>query len=99
MRELSAWRSSATVFAEMSTSRLRCGAGRPFACAPPVARAALNERFGPRWFEEPRAGEFLRGLWRRGQGADGAEGILAAVGGSQLDFGVLLHDLGVQSRA
>ena len=62
-------------------------------------RAALNERFGPRWFEEPRAGEFLRGLWRRGQGADGAEGILAAVGGSQLDFGVLLHDLGVQSRA
>ncbi|MDQ4049834.1 MAG: hypothetical protein M3131_10720 [Actinomycetota bacterium] len=60
-------------------------------------RAALGERFGPRWFEDPGAGEFLRGLWRRGQGADGAEGILAAVGGSELDFGVLLEDLGVRT--
>jgi hypothetical protein len=58
-------------------------------------RAALSERYGPRWFEEAEAGEFLRGLWRRGQGADGGEGILEAVGGSQLDFGVLLEDLGV----
>jgi hypothetical protein len=62
-------------------------------------RAALSQRFGPRWFEEPEAGELLRGLWRRGQGADGAEGILAAVGGSELDFRVLLDDLGARSHA
>ena len=60
-------------------------------------RAALSERFGPTWFESPEAGRFLRGLWRRGQGPDGAEGILAAAGGSELDFGVLLHDLGVRT--
>jgi len=58
-------------------------------------RAALGERFGPAWFEEPAAGEFLRDLWRRGQGADGGEGILASVGGSRLSFEVLREDLGV----
>ena len=58
-------------------------------------RAALTERFGPHWFEQREAGEFLRGLWRRGQGADGGEGILAAGGGSELDFDVLRADLGV----
>ena len=61
-------------------------------------RAALSERFGPVWFESAEAGKFLRGLWRRGQGADGAEGILAAAGGTELDFGVLLDDLGVRTR-
>ena len=58
-------------------------------------RAALRDRFGPCWFEEPEAGTFLRELWSRGQGAEGGEGILAAVGGSELDFGVLREDLGV----
>ena len=56
-------------------------------------RAALDERFGPTWFEEPEAGSFLRDLWRRGQGAEGGEGILAAVGGSELSFDVLREDL------
>ena len=45
-------------------------------------RAALEERFGPAWFEDPGAGEFLRGLWREGQGPDGAEGIMARLGRS-----------------
>ncbi len=52
-------------------------------------RTALVERFGPAWFEEPGAGEFLRGLWREGQGAGGGEGILAQLGGAELDFGVV----------
>jgi hypothetical protein len=56
-------------------------------------RAALAERFGPLWFEEPEAGVFLRDLWRRGQGAEGGEGILAAVGGSELNFDALRVDL------
>jgi len=30
-------------------------------------RAALRERFGETWFTEPAAGEWLVGLWRRGQ--------------------------------
>ena len=30
-------------------------------------RQALRERFGERWFAEPAAGEWLVGLWRRGQ--------------------------------
>ncbi|MGI9082022.1 MAG: hypothetical protein ACR2FZ_07065, partial [Thermoleophilaceae bacterium] len=32
-------------------------------------RAGLHERFGPEWFEEREAGDFLLDLWRRGQGA------------------------------
>ena len=58
-------------------------------------RAALGERFGPAWFEEPAAGEFLRDLWSRGQGPEGGEGILATVGGGRLSFEVLREDLGV----
>ena len=30
-------------------------------------RAALRDRFGENWFAEPAAGEWLVGLWRRGQ--------------------------------
>lgn len=58
-------------------------------------RARLTDRFGARWFGDPAAGAFIRELWRRGQSAEGGEGILAAVGGSELDFGVLAEDLGV----
>ena len=58
-------------------------------------RAALRERFGALWFDQPEAGDFLRDLWRRGQGPEGGEGILAAVGGSRLSFDVLREDLGV----
>ena len=58
-------------------------------------RAALTERFGPAWFEEPAAGGFLRDLWSRGQGPEGAEGILTTVGGGRLSFGILREDLGV----
>ncbi|MBA3299466.1 MAG: hypothetical protein H0U24_05225 [Thermoleophilaceae bacterium] len=56
-------------------------------------RAAMRERFGPEWFEDPEAGAFLRDLWRRGQGSGGGEEILDAVGGSELDFRVLLDDV------
>ena len=52
-------------------------------------RAALSERFGPVWFDGPGAGAFLRDLWRAGQGASGAEGILAQLGVDELDFRVL----------
>ena len=37
-------------------------------------RAALRERFGAAWFDEPEAGAFLRELWSAGQGAAGGRG-------------------------
>jgi hypothetical protein len=47
--------------------------------------AALEERFGPRWFEVSEAGAWLRGLWREGQRLNGDELLAEAVGG-ELDF-------------
>jgi hypothetical protein len=47
--------------------------------------AALAERFGPAWFQEPTAGELLRGLWRPGQRRGGDE-LLEEVGGEKLDL-------------
>lgn len=55
-------------------------------------RAALRERFGPAWFEEPAAGDWLRTLWREGQRLP-ADELLSQVAGAELDFGALLADL------
>ena len=51
-------------------------------------RASLCERVGERWFTEPEAGEWLRGLWRQGQRLR-ADELLAEVLGVELDFAVL----------
>ncbi len=51
-------------------------------------RAALVERFGAAWFQDPAAGELLRGLWRSGQ-RHGAEELLAGLDGRALDLAAL----------
>ncbi len=51
-------------------------------------RATLQEAYGEAWFESPAAGEWLRGLWRRGQRLDAGELLADAVGG-ELDFAEL----------
>jgi hypothetical protein len=61
-------------------------------------RATLRERFGAAWFDEPAAGEFLRSLWREGQRLDAAE-LVAGLGAGELDFSVMLDDLGVAAAA
>jgi hypothetical protein len=48
-------------------------------------RAALEERFGARWFASSKAGEWLRGLWSNGQRL-GADELLAEALGEELDF-------------
>jgi hypothetical protein len=56
-------------------------------------RSYLRERFGPAWFESREAGEVLRGLRREGQRLDAEE--LLGLTGEQLDFNVVLADLGL----
>jgi hypothetical protein len=51
-------------------------------------RRALTERFSPAWFQDPGAGELLRGLWRSGQHYD-ADELLAELDGGALDLAVL----------
>jgi hypothetical protein len=48
-------------------------------------RVALRERFGESWFSDPAAGEWLIGLWRRGQRLR-ADELAAEVLGEQLDL-------------
>jgi hypothetical protein len=55
-------------------------------------RRALRERFGERWFAEPRAGEWLLELWRHGQRL-AAEELLGETLGESLDFGPLAAEL------
>ena len=55
-------------------------------------RAALEERFGSRWFASPEAGEWLRSLWRHGQRLDAAE-LLAETLGGELDLAVMAAEL------
>jgi len=57
-------------------------------------RAALRERFGPAWFEERAAGDWLKALWRDGQRLR-ADELLEQVSGAELDFGAMLGDLGL----
>jgi hypothetical protein len=60
-------------------------------------RRWLRNRFGPAWFEVPEAGAALRELWREGQRLS-AEELLASLTGEQLDFGVLVADLGLAAE-
>lgn len=53
-----------------------------------IWRRALSDRFGERWFAEPAAGEWLRGLWRCGQRLR-ADELLAETLGAELDFTTL----------
>ncbi|HEX3293476.1 MAG TPA: hypothetical protein VHR38_07030 [Solirubrobacterales bacterium] len=55
-------------------------------------RRELAERFGAEWFSNREAGEWLRGLWARGQRLD-APRLLDEVAGGELDFGRLAADL------
>jgi hypothetical protein len=53
-----------------------------------IWRRSLNERFGDAWFDEPEAGQWLRGLWRNGQRLR-AEELLAETLCEELDFTAL----------
>lgn len=55
-------------------------------------RRELHERFGPAWFEDPGAGEFLLDLWRPGQRLC-ADELLAELNGSVLDLSVVTEDV------
>lgn len=57
-------------------------------------RAQLRARFGPAWFDEPAAGEWLKELWRDGQRLR-ADELLEQVAGAELDFGAMLGALGL----
>ncbi len=59
-------------------------------------RRLLRERFGEAWFEEPRAGELLRGLWAQGQRM-GPEELLGELTGSGLEFSTLVDDLALRA--
>jgi hypothetical protein len=51
--------------------------------------AALTRRFGPAWFGEPAAGDFLRDLWRNGQRLD-ADELLGQLSGAELDLAAIV---------
>ena len=55
-------------------------------------RRHLSDRFGPAWFAERDAGDYLRGLWRQGQAHD-ADELLAETCGERIDLAPLLDDL------
>ena len=55
-------------------------------------RLLFEERFGPRWFAEPEAGDLLRSLWASGQ-AQTADELLAELTGERLELGVLSAEL------
>jgi hypothetical protein len=53
-----------------------------------IWRRSLVERFGDAWFDEPEAGQWLRGLWSNGQRLR-ADELLAETLGEELDFTAL----------
>ncbi len=59
-------------------------------------RAALRERFGPRWWAQAQAGTWLRDLFGLGQRPDPDELAHAIDGGGPLDFTALAGDAGVR---
>jgi hypothetical protein len=54
-------------------------------------RATLTARFGEAWFADPAAGEWLVGLWRRGQQLR-ADELAAETLGERLDLGELARE-------
>jgi hypothetical protein len=54
-------------------------------------RGALRDRHGEEWFRSVAAGEWIRGLWRRGQRLAAPE-LLAETVGGELDFGELAKE-------
>ncbi len=55
-------------------------------------RRALRERFGEAWFEEERAGDWLRGVWRQGQRLDADELLAEQAGAEPLDVAELARE-------
>ena len=55
-------------------------------------RRILEERFGREWFARREAGDLLRSIWREGQRLS-ADELLAELGGSGLDFSVMLEEV------
>lgn len=53
-------------------------------------RRTLEERFGPRWFETPGAGELLLSLWSKGQG-ENADEISSSLGYTGLDMDAIIE--------
>jgi hypothetical protein len=58
-----------------------------------LLRRTLQKRFGDEWFTRRDAGDVLRALWRRGQ-RQSPEELLAEAGAGELDFGVMLGEVG-----
>jgi hypothetical protein len=56
-------------------------------------RRALQERFGEAWFDERRAGEWLREIWRGGQRLDADELLAEHVGPEPLDVAALAEEV------
>jgi oligoendopeptidase F len=56
-------------------------------------RRFLRERFGAEWFTRVEAGDFLRSAWRQGQRLN-ADELLEELTGEELDFGVMLGEIG-----
>jgi hypothetical protein len=59
-------------------------------------RRILHERFGKAWFDHAEAGQLLKELWREGQRLTPHEMLPQLGAGAQLDFGVMLEDLGLR---
>lgn len=57
-------------------------------------RAYLRDSYGPAWFESSAAGDELVSLWREGQ-RQTPEELLRQLTGKDLDFRVMLRDLGL----
>jgi oligoendopeptidase F len=53
---------------------------------------ALVERYGERWFANPKAGEFLRSLWKYGQELNGEE-LAKKLGYERLDPAIYIESL------
>ncbi|WP_419145113.1 chromosome segregation protein SMC [Myxococcus stipitatus] len=56
-------------------------------------QAQLKARFGPAWWRAPQAGEFLKGLWARGNALSAKE-VAEAIGEKGIEPDVLLLRLG-----
>lgn len=55
-------------------------------------REAMEDKFGERWFSEPRAGEYLRELWSYGQKYN-ADELVKTLGYGELDFEPVIMEI------